>query len=131
MAENSIRKIGIAIIEQDGSYLLGTRGEGQVLAGKTEFPGGKCEEGETIQECLVRESLEETGLLIIPVEELENKSFTYPHGTVDLHFWICSPKEPASPAPVGYFWVKASKLKNYSFPEANQSVIEKLISRNE
>jgi 8-oxo-dGTP diphosphatase len=124
-----LQKIAIAIIEHDGRYLLGTRQAGTHLAGKTEFPGGKCESGESIQDCLVRESLEEAGIKIIPVEEFYRTQHSYSHADVDLHFWICKPVDQNGVISDSHFWVSASELSQYSFPDANQSVIEKLIER--
>ncbi len=125
-----LQKIAIAILEQDGRYLLGTRQAGTHLAGKTEFPGGKCESGESIQDCLVRESLEEAGIDIIPVVEFYRTQHSYSHADVDLHFWICKPADQNCTIIDSHFWVSASELSQYSFPEANQPVIEKLVARN-
>jgi 8-oxo-dGTP pyrophosphatase MutT (NUDIX family) len=54
-------RIGIAIVEHAGRFLVGVRGDGSPLSGKAEFPGGKCHENESPAECAVRECLEETG----------------------------------------------------------------------
>jgi 8-oxo-dGTP diphosphatase len=51
-----------AVIKQNGLYMICRRAEGQTLAGYWEFPGGKLEEGETIEECLERELFEELGI---------------------------------------------------------------------
>ncbi len=129
--KKSVQKIGVAIIEKDGSYLLGIRQAGTSLAGKAEFPGGKCNIGESIKDCLIRESLEETGLNIMPVEEFYHCKFSYVHAEVDLHFWICRLLKKEQETPDSHFWVTSSELKKYSFPEANLPVIEKLVVRNQ
>ena len=59
---NHIKHIGIAVVEQAGHFLIGTRGPDVPLAGFAEFPGGKCYEEEAAEDCAVRECLEETGL---------------------------------------------------------------------
>ena len=51
-----------AIIERNGKILIARRAEGQKLAGKWEFPGGKVEDGESPGECLKRELEEEFGI---------------------------------------------------------------------
>jgi len=50
-----------AIIRKGDTVLLTRRKQGQRMAGYWEFPGGKLEEGETLQACLEREILEELG----------------------------------------------------------------------
>ncbi|MDR0383535.1 MAG: (deoxy)nucleoside triphosphate pyrophosphohydrolase [Spirochaetaceae bacterium] len=50
---------GIAV--QDGKLFVARRAEGGDMGGKWEFPGGKVEDGETCEQALVREFLEEFG----------------------------------------------------------------------
>ena len=49
------------LIRPDGAFLLTTRPVGKAYAGSWEFPGGKLEAGETVEQALKRELLEETG----------------------------------------------------------------------
>ena len=132
--------IGIAVVEHDGCYLVGVRSEDTELAGCDEFPGGKCRRGEPPQACAVRECLEETGLDVLPVRLLLNRKFDYPHGAVDLHFWLCRPARPNAlddlPAgghgtSGGYRWVASAELAALKFPEANRPVIDILTQRAE
>ena len=51
-----------AVIERDGAFLLTRRLDGTHLEGQWEFPGGKCEPGETLEQCLARELREELGV---------------------------------------------------------------------
>src|SRR5579872_1324767 len=85
------KSIGIAVVERDGAYLVGTRSDQGPLAGYAEFPGGKCLAAETPECCARRECLEETGLEVHSVRLLLNSIHEYPHGVVDLHFWLCRP----------------------------------------
>ena len=55
MTERTVKKIGIAIVEFANRYLVGTRQAGQDLSGLAEFPGGKCELGESPEDCAARE----------------------------------------------------------------------------
>ncbi|MFQ5734162.1 MAG: NUDIX domain-containing protein, partial [Planctomycetaceae bacterium] len=90
-----LTRIGIAVVSCDARYLVGTRAADVPLAGMHEFPGGKCEPGESPCDCAVRECREETGLHVTPLEELDRPTHAYPHGTVELHFWLCVPEDPA------------------------------------
>ncbi|MFN9721338.1 MAG: (deoxy)nucleoside triphosphate pyrophosphohydrolase [Planctomycetota bacterium] len=127
----SRKRIGIAVVESAGHLLVGLRPEGGPLAGLSEFPGGKCESDETPRSCAVRECREETGLLVIPREHLATVEHSYAHGIVELHFWRCvlSPELDDLIAPVPPFqWVTFAELRALEFPEANRSVVERLLT---
>mgnify|MGYP000779007484 len=66
-----------------------SRPEGKVYAGYWEFPGGKVEAGETLEEALVREMKEELGVQVTDCRGVYSTVFTYPHATVHLHFLHC------------------------------------------
>ena len=122
------KQIGIAVVEHRGRYLVGIRPAGGPLEGCAEFPGGKCRAGETTGLCARRECLEETGLEVQAVELLMHRVFTYPHGTFDLHFWLCrpAPRAQVMDSHKGYRWVPASELRSLKFPEANLPLLEVL-----
>ncbi|MFM8222482.1 MAG: NUDIX domain-containing protein, partial [Planctomycetaceae bacterium] len=73
----------------------------------------------------LRECLEETGLEVRGVRLLLRQSFAYPHGEVDLHFWLCRPARPdAVPGECrGFRWCPVSELPERQFPEGNAEVI--------
>lgn len=74
------------LIAADGAFLLTSRPEGKVYAGYWEFPGGKLEAGETVEQALRRELVEEIGLTIGAVLPWREKLVDYPHALVRLHF---------------------------------------------
>ena len=121
-----MKRIGIAVVESAGAYLVGLRASGTPLAGMSEFPGGKCEADETPQACAVRECLEETGLPVIPRTQLGTVPWDYAHGSVELHFWLCGladdlPVQAVAGPP--FRWVPAALLGTLSFPPANQQIL--------
>jgi 8-oxo-dGTP diphosphatase len=74
------------LIAPDGSFLLTSRPEGKVYAGYWEFPGGKVEPGETVEQALRRELMEEIGIAIGEVHPWRTAVVDYPHALVRLNF---------------------------------------------
>lgn len=77
--------VGI-LIAPDGAFLLTSRPVGKVYAGYWEFPGGKLEAGETVEQALRRELQEEIGVTIGSADIWKVSVVDYPHGLVRLHF---------------------------------------------
>ena len=87
----SIRKhtevaVGVLIRLSDDALLLSTRPEGKAYAGFWEFPGGKIETGETVEQALRRELQEELGITIAGAEAWKVTEHDYPHALVRLHW---------------------------------------------
>ena len=74
------------LMQTDGQFLLTSRPEGKVYAGYWEFPGGKLEAGETVEEALRRELQEELGIVIGAAQIWKTQMVDYPHALVRLHF---------------------------------------------
>jgi 8-oxo-dGTP diphosphatase len=74
------------LIDAAGRFLLTSRPEGKVFAGHWEFPGGKVEPGESIEQALRRELHEELGITIGAARPWQVEMFDYPHALVRLHF---------------------------------------------
>lgn len=74
------------LIASDGRFLLTSRPADKVYPGHWEFPGGKVEPGETIEQALQRELHEELGITIGAVQPWHVTLHDYPHALVRLHF---------------------------------------------
>jgi 8-oxo-dGTP diphosphatase len=74
------------LIDADERFLLTSRPDGKVYAGYWEFPGGKLEAGETVEQALRRELHEELGITIGAVKPWKTELHDYPHALVRLHF---------------------------------------------
>jgi 8-oxo-dGTP diphosphatase len=74
------------LIRPDGDFLLTSRPPGKVYAGYWEFPGGKIEPGESVDQALRRELQEEIGLTLESAELWQVQQVDYPHALVRLHF---------------------------------------------
>lgn len=102
------------------------------MAGVWEFPGGKCEPGESPEDATVRECLEEVGLPVA-VERLRSRfEHRYPHGWLELSYYDCRFVDPlAEPDPgLGFVWVAAGDLPRYTFPGANEPIIAELVAES-
>jgi 8-oxo-dGTP diphosphatase len=77
--------VGVLLMS-DGAFLLTSRPVGKVYAGYWEFPGGKLEAGETVEQALRRELHEELGITIGAAEAWKTQMVDYPHALVRLHF---------------------------------------------
>lgn len=80
--------VGI-LMKENGDVLLAQRPFGKPYEGYWEFPGGKVETGETVEEALKREFMEELGITILNATPWCCVEHVYPHAHVRLHFFIC------------------------------------------
>ena len=121
--------VAIALVANNGCYLVGRRGLDGPLAGYFEFPGGKCHPQESPEACAVRECLEETGLAIEVVRLRRDVLHTYPYGTVHLHFFDCrlASAHESIPLQPSFFWVPCASLAKLNFPEPNQALVVELV----
>ena len=75
-----------AVIIRDGTVLCARRGPDGNMAGMWEFPGGKLEPGETVEQALRRELQEELGIVIGSAQVWKVTEHDYPHALVRLHW---------------------------------------------
>lgn len=133
-----IRDVGVGIVirrspdkdRSDSEFLITRRVAGAVYAGFWEFPGGKFHEGETADDCVKRELLEEVGIKVEVFGEFSGVEHTYSHGTVRLHPRLCR-MAAGSPPPrdlqvAEHRWVSIADFDKYRFPEANEVILREL-----
>jgi mutator protein MutT len=121
--------VGIGLVRRSGAFLVRRRPPGAPLEGRWEFPGGKCEPGESAEQAACRECAEETGLAVRVVALRHRVAHDYPHGRVELYYYDCETTDPAArPDPSsGFLWVAASEFPSLTFPEANAPVVAELV----
>ena len=119
--------VAAAVIERDDCFLLTRRQRGVHLEGFWEFPGGKCEPGETHVACLRREIREELGVHASIGAELLTTTHAYPERQVELHFLRCEIDAPPEPQ-LGQEmrWVARTELATLAFPPADAELIQLL-----
>ena len=113
-----------AIVERDGTFLVTRRPRGVHLEGLWEFPGGKCEPGESHGDCLRREILEELGSDVRVLSEVFQVSHAYDDRIVELHFFRCDILDEPRPL-IGQEmqWVSSAGLVDLDFPPADAELI--------
>ena len=85
-AERAVVDVAVGVLLQGEEFLLTSRPEGKVYAGYWEFPGGKLEAGESVEQALRRELQEELGITIGAAQIWKTQMVDYPHALVRLHF---------------------------------------------
>ncbi|PSB34796.1 8-oxo-dGTP diphosphatase MutT [Chlorogloea sp. CCALA 695] len=123
------KTIGVGVIwNQQGQILIDRRRPTGVLGGFWEFPGGKIETGETVEECIKREIWEELGIVIEVGKHLITIAHTYTHLNVTLVVHHCQYIDGV-PQPIEcdeIRWVNLEELDKFNFPEANFQIIAAL-----
>ncbi len=99
------------------------------MAGLWEFPGGKREANETIEQCLHRELREELGIEVALGQALESVTHKYSVKTVQITFFLArlAKGEPRAIECAGLEWVTRENLANFQFPAADQRLIFRLV----
>jgi mutator protein MutT len=116
-----------AVIEQDGRFLVARRLHGSHLAGYWEFPGGKTQDGETLEDALRREIREELNAGISGLTEIFQTRHEYPDRTIELHFFRGTLEGAPEPA-LGQElrWVAREEFPALSFPPADAELLAEL-----
>lgn len=117
-----------AVIVKEGRVLVARRLPGGAHGGMWEFPGGKLEEGETPEEALARELMEELLVEARVLKRFKEVIYSYPARTIRLDSYLCE-ITAGNPTPVGcseILWADAEVLKGLSMPEADRPIVEKL-----
>ncbi|MGH9308987.1 MAG: (deoxy)nucleoside triphosphate pyrophosphohydrolase [Vicinamibacterales bacterium] len=122
--------VSAAVVERDGRFLVTRRLRGTHLEGYWEFPGGKCDPGEAVGDCLEREIREELGCAVNIGQELLTVAHEYAERTVELHFFACGlTGEPQALLGQEIRWVPGSDLHSLQFPPADDELIRLLARR--
>lgn len=127
-----MKTVTAAIIRKGNKVLIARRAPGEKLAGFWEFPGGKVEEGETLQECLERELQEEFGIITKSGKVLVSSIYEYAHGIfeiVALETMIISGK-PELRVHDEIGWVDIDKLSTVQFLPADIAIVDYLVDAN-
>jgi 8-oxo-dGTP diphosphatase len=79
----------LGIVMRDGKILLGEKKKGEIGTGVLSGPGGKRDQGETLEECLLRETREELEMELDPASlKLAARIDFYAAGEIDFRVYI-------------------------------------------
>ena len=125
-----MKKINVAaaIITKDNKYFIAKRNKNKHLGGFYEFPGGKQDVNETLQETVIREIKEELDVHVSVGNKLGEEHYEDEKINVHLHYFFCTIvsgnivlKEHEDSA-----WVSKEEFKNYEFAEGDSDIINLL-----
>ena len=121
-------RVVACVIEKEGRFLITRRPKHSHMGHLWEFPGGKIEKGESLEDCAIRECREEIAVEVTPLELLQEIRHEYPEVLVHLYFMRCelASGEPRPVECVDLAWVRPPDLKGYEFPRADQKILERL-----
>ncbi len=119
--------IAVAVIfsRDRRQVLLSKRPDHVDQGGLWEFPGGKCEKNESIQDALGRELMEELGMHVEEAEPFIRVKHNYPEYSVLLDVWCVSKWSGDVSGREGQQveWVALDCLEEKQFPRANEAII--------
>ncbi|MDY5969704.1 MAG: (deoxy)nucleoside triphosphate pyrophosphohydrolase [Bacteroidales bacterium] len=122
--------VAAAIVAVNGEVLCMQRGIGKSpsTSMKWEFPGGKVEKGETPQQTIVRELMEEMDYEVVPLHRLAKVYYEYPDFTITLDAWLCkaSTQHFNMKEHIAYRWLKPQDVASLDFAAADSNIIEKI-----
>lgn len=116
--------VSVGLIFKKNKILIGKRKESQMLGGLWELPGGKQTENETVEQAVIREIYEETGITASISSKIGVIKHAYTHFKITLHAFMCIyiagfPKPHSTQA---LRWVSLSELDQFPFPKATIKV---------
>jgi len=117
-----------AVIRKRGRVLIAQRPVGGMLGGLWEFPGGKRERGEWLEECLRREIKEELGVEIEVGQPVTQVKHAYTHFRITLHAFECRlvNGRPCAIQVADWRWVRFDELDDFAFAVTDRKIIQAL-----
>ncbi len=122
--------VAVGVIRRGDYIFISKRPDALHQGGRWEFPGGKVEAGETVQQALARELREEVALDVVAASPMLVLDYDYPEKRVKLDVWLVE-------NPVGdgvgmegqqVAWVHYNDLARYQFPDANAPIVAAVLA---
>ncbi len=125
-----MRHVAVAVIIRNGRVLACQRKKGARYELKWEFPGGKFEDGETAEQCLRRELMEELSIEVGPIEKMEVESWHYDDGgAFQVHYGYIMDLagHPTNNVFEDIRWVTPAELGDLDVLEGNRGIVNRLV----
>ena len=125
-----MKKINVAaaVLKKNNKYFIAKRNKDKHLGGYYEFPGGKQDDNETLEETVIREIREELNVDITVDSKLGEEHYSDKKINVHLHYFFrtiikgdITLKEHEEAA-----WVSKEEFNNYNFAEGDKDIISLL-----
>ena len=128
-----IIEVTAAIIQEKGKILAAQRSHDDELSFKWEFPGGKIEENETAEQCIVRELEEEFGIKTKVIGYLGESKYNYGNKVILLKAFFVEHLKGEYQLRVhqNIQWVKIKDLKTLDWASADIDLVHQLQSHFE
>jgi A/G-specific adenine glycosylase len=112
----------------DGRFLIAQRPPDGLLGGLWEFPGGKRETDESLEDCLKRELTEELAIEVRVIAPLVVVQHAYTHFRITLHAFHCRwmEGEPQSLGCAAWTWITLEEVGHFAFSAADHKIIAAL-----
>ena len=124
-------KVSAGVLEREGKVLIARRPVGELLGGLWEFPGGKCEQDETLEDCLIREWAEELDLEVQMGQAYGVFSHAYTHFRVTVHAFECLSVE-AEPKVLEHEeikWARPDELSEYHMGKVDREISRAILKQ--
>ncbi len=121
-----MQTVTAAIIRRSGAYLMAKRKKDDTMGGYWEFPGGGVEGGETPDQCIIRELMEELGVTARPLELFE--ASVCGDGKLVVLFYLC--EIDGDPLPLDcdeLRWVRGGDMRNYKLLPGDEAIADRLV----
>jgi len=125
-------EVAAALVWDGDRILITRRPPGTYMEGYWEFPGGKREPGETLEQCVKRELREELGLEVEVLEYLSRVSHEYEDRVIELHVFRCRILKGDAEAKESQeiCWADAEDLDTYLFAPPDKEIVKKIVLKS-
>lgn len=122
--------VAVGVIRRGDLIFISKRPDALHQGGRWEFPGGKVEAGESVEQALARELHEEVALTVTSASPLLVLEYDYPEKRVKLDVWLVDNPEGEGRGMEGQqvAWVHFQDLVNYQFPDANAAILDAVLA---
>lgn len=121
-------KVVAGFIRKDNKFLLVQRPFDKKNGGLWEFPGGKAEKDETLENAIKRELKEELGINVLSTEFIEKVEYDYDDFSIELYLFKIknfSGKIDLKEA-INMAWVDFNSVENLELCPADKNLLQKL-----